>query len=153
MKKTIVTAFVAFASIAAFASNEPQNVICPPADFVKTKAKDNYIDTVQRANDQQGHEWFYVSSGDMDNIYDEGSKRWWSIETQVTYAAGFDDAYYRGLSNIANVLHNEQLYAKYYPEFGTYACNYTSVSGFEGVVLESKLENQSAKLKSKIRQK
>lgn len=105
-------------------ASEPEQVPCPAADFIKTYA--SHLDTVQFLDEQKTEKRFGVYSNDY-SIFDEGSKRWWTVESDVM-APDFNTAFSNGVNNVSNIVKNTDSYAKEVMGFA-YVCTYFDNSG------------------------
>jgi hypothetical protein len=104
-----VTTF-AFVPYFAYAAEEP--VPCPSANLLKKMVNSGVanVDTVQYLKEENGQKLFSVYSS-ADSIFDENSKRWWSINADVT-SVDFNTAFSTALNDMNKISVSTEPYAK-----------------------------------------
>ena len=113
-KALLATTFLS-ASLLAFAGEE--QVLCPPASFIKNLWVD--INTVSVYYGSSGENLFFTSA--EDSAFDQGSNLWWYVHS-ITKGKDFNSAFMMGQHNVKNVYQVRNKYAQ--KDTDRYFCSY-----------------------------
>ncbi len=133
LRKCFVSAILMTTSTALLAATE--QIECPPSKFVSVKA--SFLDTIHVTPKKA-----FVVYSDAAPLYDEASKRHWSLSTMVG-GYDFNDAFAIATENITSVTVQWDKYAK---KFDGYYCKYTGSDASRVVYLATIDEGKAVQL-------